>query len=449
MILDIQKIGFRLTFLLVILGFSATNIAAQVRVRITVNSGTSNTVCTDAFGGSPERQWRVNIANQGWTTYPRAGICFTNPANLQFDETYLCPSDLPNQYQVCFRAFEDDGFSCVVSEDCSETICLNFTTPALGASTSSTMTIPNNGTNRSWGDMNFTIQVTGAFNLPGFSNDVICNAIDLGLLNPGSSVGNNSLSNYGNFCAGNAGDPAPTWNNEQGVWFRFTTSANPGAVIRIDGTNDPQGRGDQIDLQLALYQSSNGTCSGGLTRIASEYDIPLYAEEMSVECLQPNTTYFLLVDGADNGFLGGQEGFFGLQIFDGGIRQAGDLICAAEYLGQVPTGGNVGTPSLSRSNVCATNTADPTPGAWTSDQTVWFSFRAPASGHAIIEATSDLPAPFGTDAVDLQLALYSTNNNTCSGTLTYVDGAYSILGFDEELNVRCLDSGRIYWILGN
>lgn len=448
MILHIQKIAFRLTMMLLILWISATSIAAQVRVRITVNSGTSNTVCTDAFGGAPERQWRVNIANQGWTTYPRTGICFTNPANLQFDETYLCPSDLPNQYQVCFRAFEDDGFSCVVNEDCTETICLNFTTPALGASTSHTMTIANNGTNRSWGTMNFTIQVTGAFNLPGFSNDLICNAIDLGVLNAGSSVGNNGLSNYGNFCAGNAGDPQPTWNNEQGVWFRFTTSANPGAVIRIDATNDPQGLGDQIDLQLALYRSSNGTCTGGLTRLASEHDIPLYAEEMSVECLAPNTTYYLLVDGADNGFLGGQEGFFGLQIFDDGVRQAGDLICDAENLGQVPTGGNVATPPLSRSNVCATNTADPTPGAWTSEQTVWFSFRAPASGHAIIEATSDLPVLLGgTDAIDLQLALYSTNNNTCSGALTYVDGAYSILGFDEELNVRCLDSGRIYWIL--
>jgi large repetitive protein len=432
--------------LMLVACFVGSELSAQVRLRVVVNSGSSATTCTD-FIGQPDRQWRVNIGNQGWTTYPRSGICFTNTPNTQFDEEYLCPTDMPAQLQVCFRAFEDDGASCIVSEDCAETLCQNFVTPAPGTSATYTITIPPGGGNRSSGTVNFTISATGAFNLPGFANDLICNAIDLGLLNAGSSVGNNGLSNYGNFCAGNAGDPAPTWNNEQGVWFRFTTSSNPGAVIRIDATNDPQGRGDQIDLQLALYRSSNGTCTGGLTRIASEHDIPLYAEEMAVECLQPNTTYFLLVDGADNGIFGGQEGFFGLQIFDGGIRQAGDLICDAENLGQVPTGGSVGTPNLSRSNVCATNTGDPTPGAWSAEQSVWFSFQAPASGHAIIEAESDLPAPFGTDAVDLQLALYSTNNNNCSGTLTYIDGTYSILGFDEELEARCLEPNRIYWIM--
>lgn len=427
------------------------SVQAQVRLRVTVNSGSSGTQCTDNFlGGAPDPQWRVEIAGQGWTTYPRSGICFTNPPNTQFDETYLCPSDYPATMQVCFRPLEDDGTACVISGDCEVTLCQNFPTPAPGTSATYSITIPNNGTNRSWGTVNFTFQATGAFTLPGFANDQICNAIDLGTLNSSSSVGNNGLSNYGNFCAGNAGDPQPpNWNNEQGVWFRFTTSANPAAVIRIDATNDPQGRGDQIDLQLSLYSSSNGTCTGALTRIASEHDIPLYSEEMAVECLLPNTTYFLLIDGADNGIFGGQEGFFGLQIFDGGIRQAGDFICDAEFLGTVPVGGQVGTPNLSRSNVCATNINDPNPGVWNPVQSVWFSFIAPPSGNVIINAESDLPAPFGTDAVDLQLAVYSTNNNNCSGTQTYIEGSYNLLGFDEELNVRCLDPGRIYWILVN
>ncbi len=441
---------YKFLFLCAVVAIS-TQAAAQVRLRVTVNSGSSGTQCTDNFlGGAPDPQWRVEIGGQGFTTYPRSGICFTNPPNTQFDETYLCPSDYPGTMQVCFRALEDDGTACVINGDCEVTLCQNFTVPAPGTSATYTLTIPNNGSNRSWGTVNFTLQATGAFTLPGFANDQICNAIDLGALASGGSVGNNGLSNFGNFCAGNAGEPnPPNWNNEQGVWFRFTTSANPSSVIRIDATNDPQGRGDQIDLQLALYSSSNGTCTGALTRIASEHDIPLYAEEMSVECLLPNTTYFLLIDGADNGIFGGQEGFFGLQIFDGGIRQAGDFICDAEFLGTVPAGGQVGTPNLSRSNVCATNTNDPNPGVWNPVQSVWFSFIAPPSGNAIIFAESDLPAPFGTDAVDLQLAVYSTNNNNCSGALTYLEGSYNILGFNEELNVRCLEPGRIYWILVN
>ena len=426
------------------------SLLAQVRLQVRVQSGNAGTQCTDGFlGGAPDPQWRVNILNDGWTTYPRSGVCFQNTPNTQFDREYLCASDMPTQVQVCFRAFEDDGAACLVDEDCTVTQCMNFPTPAPGSSTTHTITIPNNGTNRSWGSVTFTISTPGAFTLPGFANDKICDAIDLGILNSGSSLGNSNLSNYGNFCASSTGDPQPSWNNEQGVWFKFTTSSTPGSVIKIEGKNDPQNRGDQIDLQLALYRSSNNTCSGTLTRIASEHTLPLYSEDMSVNCLLPNTTYYILVDGNNNGFLGGQEGFFGLQVYDDGILQAGDRICDAEFLGQVPNAGRIGTPALRRSNVCATNTGDPNPGVWTSAKSVWFSFRAPASGNVIIEANSDNPAPLGTDAVDLQLAIYSTDNNTCNGNLQYIDGGYNPLGFDEDLNVRCLDSGRIYWVLVN
>jgi large repetitive protein len=426
-----------------------TQISAQVTLQVRVNSGNCTTTCTDGiFGGSPDPQWRVNVDNQGWTTYPRAGLCYTNPPNTQFSVTYDCPSGYPAQMQVCFRAFEDDGTACVVSEDCSETLCQNFPVPAAGASASYNITIPNNGTNRSWGTMNFTISATGGFNLPGFANDLICNAVNLGTVASGAAVGNNTLSNYGNYCAGNAGDPQPSnWNNEQGVWFKFTTSAQPAAIINIDATNDPAGRGDQIDLQLALYQSSNGNCNGTLSLVQSEYDIPFYGEAMAVECLLPNTTYYLLIDGADNGIFGGQQGFFGLRISDDGILQAPDFICGAEHLGTVPAGGSIGTPALRRSNVCATNTNDPNPAVWSPDQSVWFSFIAPPSGNVIVETNSDQIAPFGQDAIDLQVAVYATNNNLCTGTLRLEDAGYSPLGFDEDLNVRCLNAGQRYWVL--
>ncbi len=437
--------------LFIFLIFSAQTLYAQVTLTVRVNSGNSATTCTDGFlGGAPEPHWRVEVAGQGYTTYPVRGLCFTNPPNTQYSQTFDCANAYPANLQVCFRAFEDDGVACLVSESCLQQICQNFPTPAPGSSSTFTLSIP---AGSSSGSVNFTITATGAFTLPGAAFDQICNAVNLGTLPSGASVGNDGLSNLGNFCATNTAEPNP-WgggSNQQGVWFRFTTGPNPAATIRFNANSDPQNLGDGLDLQIALFSSSNGTCTGALNLIRQEQDGIgiIWDEEMFVDCLQPNTTYFLLVDG-ENSFLtgsNGQQGFFGLEIYDNGITQAGDLICNAQHIGTVPAGGSVGTPNLSQTNICATNTADPNPGNWSSDKTVWFSFITPPSGHVIIDAESDLPFPIGNDAVDLQVALYSTSNNTCTGVLNNIDSDYTPGLFDETLDVRCLDPNRRYWIL--
>ncbi len=427
----------------------SSQLHAQVQLQVRIDNGSSNTTCTDGFfGGSPDPQWRVNVDNQGWDTYPRSGACFNNFPRTQYNETFNCANRYPAQIQVCFRAFEDDGGACIVSESCLEQICQNFATPAPGASVSYTLSV--NGS--SSGSVNFTITATGAFNLPGAAYNTVCNAINLGTLNPNSTVGNQNLSNYGNFCADNLAEPNP-WggDNDQGVWFSFTTGATPAAVIEIDAESDPQNVGNDIDLQLALYESSNGACSGTLSLIDDAYNGGglFNDEDMSVNCLLPNTTYYILVDGENTNLINtdGQEGYFGIQVTDGGILQAADLICDAEFLGLVPNGGNVATPNLSRSNICASNTNDPNPGSWASDKSVWFRFQAPASGHVIIEADSDLPWPLGTDAVDLQLAVYGSSNNLCTGTISNIGSDYTPGLFDETLEVRCLTAGENYWIL--
>ena len=150
---------------------------AQVTLSVRVNSGNAATTCTDGiFGGTPDPQWRVNIENQGWTTYPQSGICFTNPPNTQYSETFNCQSNYPATIQVCFRAFEDDGGACIVSESCLEQICQNFPTPAPGTSTTHTLSIP---AGSSTGSVNFTITASGGFTLPGAAFDIICNAVNL------------------------------------------------------------------------------------------------------------------------------------------------------------------------------------------------------------------------------------------------------------------------------
>lgn len=434
-------LGLLLTF--------TNSMLAQVTLEVRITSGSSTTTCTDGiFGGSPEPHWRVEVDGGGYTTYPRRGLCFTDAPNTQYTEVFNCSNRYPASLPICLRAFEDDGGACIVSESCLEQICQNFATPAPGQTLNYTLSVSGAST----ATVNFSMTATGSFNLPGSAYNTVCNAINLGTLNSSSTIGNRSLSNYGNFCADNIGDPNP-WgnNNDQGVWFQFTTSATPAAVIEIEAESDPQNRGNDLDLQLALYESSNGTCSGTLTLVDESYTGLglLEDEDLSINCLQPNTTYFILVDGERTNIInnGGQEGYFGIQVVDAGVLQAADEICDAEFLGLVPAGGSVGTPNLSRSNVCATNTNDPNPGAWSSDKTVWFRFQAPPTGHVIIDADSDLPFPLGTDAVDLQLAVYGTSTNNCTGTLNFIASDYTPGLFGEELDVRCLTPGQNYWIL--
>ena len=424
-------------------------VIAQVNLTVTITAGNSGTTCSD-IGGGPEEHWQVEIAGQGYTTYPQSGSCFTNPSNIQYNETFFCPSDYPDSLQICFRALEDDGASCIVIPACQVQTCEWFTTPTIGNSYSDSIQILNNGVNASWGMAYFTITATGAF--LNLNNDSICNAIGLGTLTFGGSIGDNTLSNYYNFCGTNTQDPIPSWTNNQGVWFEFTTGPNPSTLSTISAVSDPQNFGDNIDLQLAIYESSTNSCTGTLTLVQDSYNGSglIYDESMDVSCLSPNTTYYILVDGEQTTVLGsnngGLEGFFGLQVSDAGQVQAGDEICDAESFGLVPNGGSVSTTALSQSNICASNTNDPIINGMANNG-VWYHFQAPASGSVTITASSDVPFPIGTDAIDLHIGIFESSNNLCSGSLTEVDNSYVPGIYDESLTNICLTPNQDYWVL--
>jgi len=309
--------------LLLLLLFITISIQAQVNISVKINSGSNTTTCTDTFpGGGPEPVYGVTISGQGEIYYGDSGACFYSLPNTQYNETFNCPTNLPTNLQVSLNAFEEDGISsCVFTKSCSETNLQNFPVPALGGTSSYTLNVGGTST----ATINFTIQTTGTWPLGG-SYDTICNSINLGTLSPNNSLGNNGLSNYGNFCATSTGDPHP-WggNNDQGVWFQFTTSSTVSNEILFNAMSDPQGAGDTIDLQLSLYQSSNNTCTGSLTHVQESYEglgQPSENDEsMTITCLTPNTTYFLLVDGESTPTINpnGNEGYFGIQIDDNTI----------------------------------------------------------------------------------------------------------------------------------
>lgn len=560
-------------------------VQAQVTLTVNITSGTSGTSCTDGFiGGSPEPHWRINVESQGWSTYPSAGICFQNTPNIQYSESFTCASSYPSQLNVCFRAFEDDGAACIVSQSCQEDVCGNFNTPSPGNSASYSLSIANCCGNSSWGSVNFTITASGSFpNIP--SNDDVCNATTIamnntvtgnntcatvqasevdpspGAISPSNSVwykftapasghvivstdfggtnfdteiavyhdggvcaGNNwsnfteidaddditpilnlnsevdiecltpgdtyyiqvdgngtndfgqfqlrvtptgpalptnddicnatnlgtlsfggSLSQTGlsNICAGTqAGEPTPSaFAIEQTVWFTFTTSATVGSNTLIQGLNNGT---DDIDMQLALYESSNGTCTGTLSEIDSDYDPLFFDEDLDVWCLEPSTTYFLQVDGLDLAITWWLlEGDFDLTITDNGIVAGPDSACNAIHMGTVPNSGSV---TISGNNYCSgVSAGEPDPTCHGLDQTVWYTFKPPASGSIELEAVSN-----GSDNIDLQVSVWESSNDSCSGFFSEVDCydhpvSNSITGTN-KLRIKCLDTSKTYYI---
>ena len=384
--------------------------------------------------------WSVNIENQGWVDYPAQGPCFTALPNMQYSQTYPCLYDAPATVQVCFRAFENDGFGiCAISTACLETICMDFPLPTTPGSFDYTLDLPPGLS--SGGSVQFTISADGT---GAMANEDLCGAVDAGLLTLGDSWGDTGLSTYYNYCATSAGEPSPadqgaSWYNNVGLWFTFTTGPDPIPYMEITATSDPEGLGDGVNLQVALYSTSDGACTGVFTLEGASFVNGNWDETLRARCLEPNTTYYILVDGtADSP--PELYGYFGLGIEVWDVQEAGDLRCDAIDMGAVPEAGSVSTDLYT--NRCATSATDPTPSLFFPDKPVWFSFQPPLSGHVLIEAVSN-----ALDHINIQLALYESSNNSCTGTFSEVDLAYSPVSFDESMEVSCLDPSQTYWLL--
>jgi gliding motility-associated-like protein len=430
--------------LLLCLTFWAAGLAAQQTVvTLTVVSGTSTSTCIDLFS-APDFFWQLNVENEGWITYPREGNCYTELPHQQYMAAYDCPVDVPALLQVCFQAFENDdllyeiGVGCGIDASCLETICETFAVPFPGQSATYTIAIANGA---STGEATFIIETSRGLSF----NDAVCNPEELGTLGRGDTLGNFNLGIYDNICATAIDEPNPNtqggFNNENGVWFRFTTGDDIGAVMRIEARSDPEGTGNGVDMQLALYQSDNDECDGNFQLLGWVSNNNTYDAFLRFRCPQPNTTYWILIDGTISG-PGSEEGFFGLQVTNPDVDDAPDLRCDALDLGEVPEGGSVG---LDRpvSNYCATSTGDPFSPNFVLQSSAWFKFVAPPSGHVRIEAISSREI----DSIGIQLGLYRPFNNNCALGMQHIASQYTMGDLDEILQVSCLFPGQTYYFL--
>ncbi len=421
---------------------AASPIFGQFNVNITVNSGNATTTCTDPFG-SPDPVWAVNIAGQGWVTYPGNAFCPVDLPNLQFQQSFQCVADVPPAIQVCLRAFENDApffDPCNEVLTCQVESCFDIPVPFTG-STDYTLELAD--TLASDGEANITIAVDG---FPGGLFDEVCNALDLGVMVKGDQFGDADTSIFNNYCATGVNEPAPidfgaVWSTEQSIWFKFTTSDDPSTIIRFLANSDPSNFGDPINLQMGIFTTDDGTCAGNFDLVVENFTYTIYDEWIYFECPQPNTTYFVLIDAVSGSFFE-IEGYFGFEITEMGLVDAPNEICNAIAFGQVPEGDTVGLAGP-MTNVCADGIGDPPNGSWSIENGVWFSFAAPSSGHVLIEAISDVDDV----PIDLQVALYSSSDGTCNGMVAPLENGYDDSSFDEALEVSCLNPGQTYFLL--
>jgi len=412
-------------------------LTAQVEVRLTVEGATVETDCDD-FLSEPDPLWAVAVEGQTPLVYPQQGGCFNALPNTQYTATYDCPDDAPATVEVCFSAFENDPlipFGCFVNAACLEERCEVFPLPDLETALDTFITLPATGASR--GTLNFTLEFADLGNF----NDLPCQAVSFGTISRGDTIGSLAVGPYDNICASNENEPDPAtegfFDNQRGVWFEFMTGDNPGTSIRIEGVSDPEGIGDDIDLQLAIYQAD--TCTGNFQFINAAN--PFFTNEVftRLNCPQPNTRYFIMVDGTSVG-PDALTGVFGLRLINLPVDDASDTPCGAASLGQVPLGGTVGLDTM-LANFCATGQGDPFNPVFGTQASVWATFEAPLTGHVRIEAISDRDL----DSIGIQMALFRSVAD-CSGPFLYEAASYDGSSPDETIQISCLEPGETYYV---
>lgn len=263
------------------------------------------------------------------------------------------------------------------------------------------------------------------------ANDDPCGAIALTVGTACNGL-SQAPSNLG--ATATSGIPAPGCAGYSGgdVWFTVTVPATGSVTVTTTSVNNSP----FLDSGLALYASSNGTCSGTFSLVAGSCndDIDFPYNEMSSTTVTGQTPGAVLF----------------VRVWEAGNNRAGRFnICATNLPGDAPCQAttlavNSSCTYVSATNQGATRTTSPgNPGCnWNTGtaRDIWFTFTAPANGHVAIQSQAG-------SLTDGSMALYSTSNNLCTGSWTMIecdddDG----LGTMPLIDRTGLTPGRPYWI---
>ncbi|HUH75687.1 MAG TPA: T9SS type A sorting domain-containing protein [Chitinophagales bacterium] len=298
------------------------------------------------------------------------------------------------------------------------------------------------------------------------NHDMICYAYDLGTIN--NTTG--TAANQNNICATEeVGEPnvSGNYNNinatgyDKTLWYRFRTPAQTGDWTISVTNNSPFN--DRISGTFTLYQGSGASaCAAGvpvwtnLTERKSSgiANVTTGNNSLSIECfrLQPNTFYFLQVQGEDLGIFGEVGTNFNVSVTHSlNTVGANDNVCSAQAL-------TVGAGAYTDNNICATSqlgepNVSPLPqDPFTSgyDETMWYKFVAPPNGYVKIEGRS-----LSSNPIDLNMTIYELPQgatNICTGgnpnwsLLSKLGTADNLTNFNFDYENECLIPGRTYFL---
>ncbi|HRB68786.1 MAG TPA: hypothetical protein PLC92_01650, partial [Chitinophagales bacterium] len=387
----------------------------------------------------------------------------------------------------CADACIGGGFGNVVSElACS--VNVNSAYPANNATNGNhgpyTATCSyNRGFNGGWNCVG-TITVTYRWEVSGSyrsqsSDNYICGAYDMGTLNTGGSLNRNNFSNIGysteDICSAN--EPNNDSNDET-VWLKYTTSANPGTAITVDvdaiGGSGSGGvlciSGGTVFGWTRVYEGPTTFTDCPFTYSTNPFTLINQVGSVGsagtdnslieIRCPKPNQTYYIQVE--MQGVATCDMGRYNVSVSDNG-RQAGpDRICNALDIGQPAYGGpllNTTNTDLfinNQSNACA-STASGEPDAFPVqgiDRTVWYKFTTPSApaGSSTLQHTyevfidrlsSSASTSWPTFAVYKETTSTTRNcspeNGASFANLSLIDYTQNLDFGDASVNLLCLD----------
>lgn len=289
--------------------FAMCGLFAQFTIEVTVLSGGATTTCTDGNGifSSPgEPTWGVAIEDEPVEFYDNScpdAIAYPNTTYTQFSRTVDCLSDLNGgELFVCLWTFDNDlgAFNkCNLSQDNSDKGCLEVPCGSFGLPRPGTDSVynfdPVEPGLTSDGFLRFRISVSEDASNRGFAtNDRICDAIPLEV-----STGSNDIGKYNNFCATSIDDPATIagLNITNSVWFKFVPPSSRSVFINIDSDKDS----DPIEPEMTVFFAPSNNCTDNLVEVPSQRSPGGVSSVFyTLDCLNPKSTYYILVDGTDN-----------------------------------------------------------------------------------------------------------------------------------------------------
>jgi hypothetical protein len=420
---------------------------------------------------------------------------YTWNANFNvWDRNYDYACQWPGSGNIGFiiEAWDRDGNVCIYDQCAgggflnasADKICnVNIDIPwpsnvnAITAGTPQTCTFNANfdGGGNCGGTVTVTYQweVTGNWK-PQTSFDYICGARDLGTLPLGGTFSPPSFSNSGatteDICSAN--EPYTSAGDDESVWFKFKTSANPGSNINVDVTAS----GALCAGWTKVYAGPDNLAgcpftytTNHFTQIAQVGSTGADLSDIDIKCPPANQTYYVQVEmctpGLQVGCIGTCDvGTLSLVVTDNGKQSGPDRICDALDLGQAAYGGplsnntNVDLVINNQTNRCASVAGgEPDNMTGSLDRTVWYKFRTPAS------TTSNLPHTYqiivskqsgsNIDAFpvfSLYKDLSGTGTRTCESfaNLLHIDSdnGFDVTNSDANLDNVCLDPNTWYYI---